>query len=665
MAQRQAAELLHVAVGKRAQPSLQPPQSSAVYSISPSSSPAECQWDNVPVQLSPATAGGCFAECPLCHAAFTNATSQFDCNVILGTLLASQLTFTKRELQYSPCTTTACPGRNYVDGHLLNICILSARPPPGGARGQQRTAYGFDVSTAAFLANDALRGSVFESWQTYFHGADTYTRQVFNFLLQRFRLYMMPPPSLAPAASVQVIDGCRTQASAMPQCISGTTSVPPVHVCSPAPPGAAVNANPVHGMMAAELPYLGTGLTELGASGMTVDWARLLLHRLGLSAAQGREGGLKQTSMGWGSISLNVSERPLSPNVTVGEVADAHHRLSMWSTAIQGLVPWDAAAEYTPSALALARSFHAILPLLSSLIPEGAAAEEVVVVPTHFDAMLLSLQSKYPLSAVARLPFIGAHFFPALVEHVQRGGSLCAPVPESILTPAAGEGTLPGLRQYLQTSAKPPTGPISFAQTLHFLSPELYKACSAGQAVSYATAAAPPALLPIFTRYGELASAVARRSLRILLPLPVAGTLAPLFKPFGYTSLTSWLDTLWQYSERVEVLLHSLAHGEEAQAIIAALRFEDREVGSVATRNSDAQRKLHMMGFPLQRAGRVHYLDAHPSQESSDCASCHSPCTSKHCETAAKEDSIPSGGCSHQFDAKLGFTGGTVGALRV
>jgi hypothetical protein len=207
---------------------------------------------------------------------------------------------------------------------------------------------------------------------------------------------------------------------------------------------------------------------------------------------------------------------------------------------------------------------------------------------------------------------------------------------------------------------------VTFESALHFLSVELFKAVAGGK-----NGDIEPTVLPIILRFGELAATVANLGLRILLNTPVSESGEPAslphnYKPFGET-LTTEADKRWCYSLRVDAALENPKYAAEARAILEAMEFEDRDLGSMGTRNRNAQCGLNL-GAPYQRRGPLHYINTHTkAAEGGSCSSCAQHCTSIHCRHDAEEGEGAEEGeraaCSHSYKGRGGFSGGVMGAL--
>ena len=645
-ARRSAPLLLSVKQGTRAHEATRAPQSSTLFDLPPYSTyPTPSLLETLPTELTPAMGGGCYETCPTCSSAFS-PTPVRQCEVVLLCVSApGQVSAVKRVLHYFPCSSPGCSGKNFYDGRLHHVAILTPRPDGRGQGGQDR-AIGFELQTLAFLQEDILRSSVYQTWTKYFTGSDNLSRQSFNTLIQRFRLFLLRVPTLAPwGEGASVVDVCTTHAVNHNGCISGTTSAPPVHVCSPLPKGEFVNEHPLSSLHGSELCFMCTGLVDLGAQDLNLDKIRDFFVRLALSGTRAR-GAINPRALGWGTLSATNSRgKPLVPSVSNEELTSMILRLGLWCDAVEAAAE-PPTAEYTCTALTLALALRSTLPLLASFV-SSTTATDTACVPEECDSLLYALQSKFPHSAVARVPFIGAHFFPALVMHLESGGQLTALVPEAILCPRPA--AVPGLRRYMGMHAH---AAVSWGQALRYISPEVYK-------VSKGMGTLPPALLPILSHYGRLAMNVTSRRLRILLNEPVMGKLNALFKPFGSVSLSTRADRWWQYSLPVDEAAKLDKYKDEAAAIIKALEFEARGAGgsAVETRNVDARSGVHLpSNATFQRVGALHYLHTHSPQEASDCSSCARACTSIHC--AEREDSTE--GCDHNFEGKRGYTGGTL-----
>ena len=625
-----------------------PCQSTATWDFSLQSGgifPVPC---TLPVgDLHPGNGGGTFAQCPDCASAF-DTTPLLQCNLHILQLDAqgTQVTEIVRRMFYFSCSRAGCPGRQYYCGRDHGVTVLT--PPPCRRGKKMRRAFGFSLQTLATFLRAGATSAWSDVFNTFFKNAAYPSRQIFTTAMFRAIGYIAERAALPALGLSAVIDVTHCAAPASRQVLGGSTSFSPPHVCLTGPLGDVVNpAHPVFGLPGDWLTWLPPGLQKL-ATGLSVDSVRDFFLRLALNAAQNRRAGSAlRSALGWGTFSGSTSKGvEVSGAVTCGELHTMCAKLRDFCTGVLAAPDLDS----TLTAVTLAKNLLAALPLLESFSPcawTDLQADAAVKVPSIYLQVLASLHSPAVHSAVARLPALGRYFFPNLVAHLRGGGGINERIPENVLQ------LLPHLRSAMWPFEDASSFIVPWLQAAIFFAPELHEPL---------VAAASPGdiapLLPLLTRYGELAARVDTYDIHVLIATPVTGKGSAVFRPFG-ADLTSEYDRLRRYAlplrDALEVPFHA-HHKSVAQDILEALEFEEREGDS---RQRDFQCGLHVPSFTFLRRRRVHYYNTHNYKlESSSCVNCHKTCTSPHCDRNAEEETIE-GGCSHNYGTH-GYLGGTL-----
>jgi hypothetical protein len=636
-ARRTALELYSPTSAQRGREEYKPPQSTAMHTYLSEYLPTDCE--KLPAQLTPGNGGGTFSACPICKSGFGDV-AVLQCPMYLIQFCGG-IKVTVRDMFSFSCLTPACSGRQYYDGNLHGISVLSARPSTAG-RPQDR-AWAMDYNTLCFFVRDIAERSVASTYLQYFSSQPFPSRGDFSSAMQRARMYLFSIPPQEPFdCDVVVQDGCLHLGPTHNFTFSGRSSVGASHTCDTTPPGPFANPLlPLHGMFGDELPFLPTGLPQL-ADNLALQTLRDFFCRLGASAVRANG-----APLGWGTFAVG----DIDPVVTQGELLGIVQRFGSWSHAVLATAP-PATPERTCTARALADAILAVLPLLCSLAGETGETEGGIITPPSYLANLLfSLQAKAVCSATARCPFFGAVFFAALGSHLQSGGGLHDHVPDHVLDPQPG--IISSFRCIFFRGAMDDTKAVSYATALHFLAPELYLAFIGSSSDSLRTTP----LLALLPRYIYLATTVSSRRLRVLVNEPVID--AFLYAPFG-KKLVSAYDTLWTFSVTVDDALKHASFAEEAAAIVRALQFTPRDLDSPQGQQRGARCGLLLSGAPFVRQAALHYYNTHGPNESGSCSSCRKACDSKHCKLAASEDDEDGVGCSHNFGGKAGFTGGAL-----
>ena len=668
---------------------LKPPQSTTQYPFNLRSAEAYPRPPCFPAgNLHPGNGGGTFDKCPQCSAMFLGSSAESmttQCPLYIFTPASDGTAeVSLRNMLYQHCSTAGCTGKNYYDGISHNIVVISSAPYEGPGGRQKTRAW---AVSAQFLLQ-LMRNGVSESqtwakvYEHFFKNKEYPTRFDFTAAMQRALMYLVPLPKLRRLGHAVVVDVTQTTGTLVPPLgrFGGSTSVSPPHVCLPDSASACVARgteghmegdnpsavpfvnpeNPLFGMAGDELSALTPGISALPndkVPDLTVDDVRLLLHRLALSAAKNLPHYSVNTLgvLGFGTLSDNGSAgQRINPIVTVRELRDMAAALRKWcSGVIPAEAPAPGAGERTCTAVTLALSLSALLPLLDAL--PVAPLGDTVQVPGCLALLFLSYQSPAVCSAVCRLPEVGAHFFQALVTHLESRGTqdatLDATVPDAVAAPIPGGPTLrhalhPFVPAMWDPSASPAPSSITWRAGLTFFSPELASAFLCAAELR-------PPLLPILQRYGQLAAKVSHRELRMLLNAPPPdGEYPPqIGKQTQY-------DTLWRHSVPVEATAkdeQNPLHGV-AQRILHALQFQE---GGEDLPQIDAQSGLYISGLGYIRKGPLHYLNTHGLSEHSDCSNCARSCSSRHCTESRDSREEGKGGCSHSFSA-MGRLGGSM-----
>ena len=671
---------------KRASEHLKPPQTSTVHPLNLCTAVAYPK-DPCPLpEVHPDNGGGSYKACQLCGAAFGGPGAQgylrYQCPLfILSQSSSGAICCSLHRMFYRECGTPFCAGRNFYDGREHNVAVLSSMPV---ARGRPKDrAWGMSLQLLHVFLRRGVRFSWSSIYEHYFEDLGYPTRQDFTAGMQRALMYLLPMPDVPPIGDAVVLDvTLQTATGKPPLALGGTTSALGAHVCeldaaaaaiargesksveagevAPSAPACAgyVNpATPVVGCLGDELPYLMVGLGTL-QRGLTLADIRDFVLRLALNAAKRlpQYKSCPQDAVGYGTLSnLNSSGNTVKAEVLNGEVQTMVATLQSWC---ESVAPASSHAlpqtERTPTAISLALSLRALLPLLSSLIAPPGNGEGEVQVPHNLAQLFFSLHTTAVCSPVARMPDLGAVFFPALMNYLRSlseysPAALDCPMPEEMLEPiAVGGVSFRHVMRPLQPYEAART--ISWREALCFLSPEFAPALQ--------LPAEKHALLhPILLRYGELALTVSQRSPRMLLNTP-PDTVHPLLKTVP-VALHTHYDRLYSHSVSVQAAAddpHN-PHHSTAKNILAALLYQPCEEASAAKVN--AQCGLFMPSLQFTQGAPIHFYDTHSKNDSSDCSSCHRTCLSNHCTKGGVPAEEAEDGCDHSFRAR-GTLGGSI-----
>ena len=630
--------------GGRGSSVLRRPQTTAVYDASAQLyiTRRSLNLVELPDNLTPKNGGGTFSTCPVCDGRFATAPVKqcplFVIHSIDGTMHAAQ-----RDMCYFKCANEDCSGRNYYDGNKHNIVVLTAMPELRG-RPQER-AWGISVSFLFSLLKDTLTRSLYACYSSNFTKLAYPTRTDFTAAINRARLYIIKVPSLSHLPPIVVLDGNVSSSPMQPTSfVTPTAASSAIHICAPCPPGNFVNPScPIIGGLGDTLSYLPPGLPQLYKD-LSLDEVRNMLLRLGLSAAYRRRDNIAPDTMGWGVLGpTNSSKQDMKFPVLAGELADLTFSILTWSVSVLQCKPLNTPTR-TSTAYKLATSLGSLTPLLSMLC-SGTASDAKVLVPGCMGSLLFTLQSRAACSAVARLPHLGAVYFPLLFCKLRDSGLSglsdivrCAKV-QSGLTPHLGGATN-----------------LTFSTVLRFLSPELYDAIT-GDLQSLGIAP----FLSIINHYATLSKTASDDDVYLLLNEVV--TPIHYVHTFG-ASLTSPYDVLFAHMLplRLALLHNNAAVKGEAEAVRAALAFPPAvEPGEMANSFSYNFQRCIIHNPDSSLCKNLHYYNTHDKRELTHCTNCCRQCDSAHCLKAAKQgDSDDNWGCSHRFEGRAGYTGGSI-----